>query len=67
MKTLQKNRYKQNVNKFYHRKWFLCFEVCLKRNVDFFKTVKQSNPKDVSKWRHDKNRSDLGKKKGIKA
>jgi hypothetical protein len=37
-------------------------KVCLKRNSDSFKTVKQSNPEDVPKWRREKNRSDLGKR-----
>lgn len=37
-------------------------KVCLKRNADLFKTVKQSNSKDISKWRHDKNSSVLGKR-----
>lgn len=41
---------------------FYVLKVCLKRNTDLVKTVKQSNPKDVPKCRRDKNRSDLGKR-----
>lgn len=35
----------------------------LKRNTYLIETVKQSNSKDVPKWRHDKNRSDFGKRR----
>ena len=56
MKTLDISRTITDFILFY----LMFLKVCLKINTDLVKTVKQSNLKDVPKWRHDKNRCDLG-------
>jgi hypothetical protein len=52
----------RTITNFITRSGYYVLRVCLKRNADLVKTVKQSNPKDDLKWRQDNDRTHLGKR-----
>lgn len=67
MKTSEKKNRITDISRtianFITRSGSYVLKVCLKRNTDLVETVKQSNSKDVPKCKHDKNRSDLSKRR----